>query len=193
LDLGTFEFTVSGNEISAPDAGLTGEISAGPPYTITWANGAIYTPGRATRAPSAAPTTCVNVAGEYTRGPEASDRVTVTQSGCSGVLSLDLGTFEFTVSGNEISAPDAGLTGEISAGPPYTITWANGAIYTPVQGPAPSPPAPPSMPTQAPPSPTPDAPVLPCPLGWCFAGFDCVNGVCVPSAGPSPTPVAWFR
>lgn len=78
------------------------------------------------------PQACLNVAGEYTRGPAASDWVTMTQRGCSGVLNLDVGTFEFTVSGAVISAPAAGVTAEISAGPPYTITWSNGAIYTPV-------------------------------------------------------------
>merc|ERR1719296_697522 len=189
LDLGTFEFTVSGNEISAPDVGLTGEISAGPPYTITWSNGAIYTPGRATQGPAPAPT-CLNVAGEYTRGPEASDWVAMEQSGCSGVLNLDLGTFEFTVSGNEISVPDVGFTGEISAGPPYTITWSNGAIYAPgratqdTEGPTPAPA--PTRPAPTPPVPTPPAPTPPgytfaClqPGCWCPTGFALQGTMCV--------------
>merc|ERR1719416_99182 len=159
-----------------------------------------------TEGPTPAPATCLNVAGEYTRGPEASDWVSFTQSGCSGVLSLDLGTFEFTVSGNEISVPDVGLTGEISAGPPYTITWSNGAIYTPgratqdTEGPTPAPaptrPAP-TPPVPTPPAPTPPAPTPPAPTPtgytfaciqpgcWCPTGFALQGTTCVQTTIPT--------
>jgi len=131
-----FTFTVSGTNIqmtSGPLMRLQGTVTGS---MIHWGLGFDYfkeayeevdASGGGSFAESDAEQSCDNVAGRYI-STYYNQRLTMTQSGCSGSASGDIG-FSFTVSGTNIqitSGPLMGLQGTVMGS---AIKWYNGVYY----------------------------------------------------------------
>jgi len=71
---------------------------------------------------------CDDITGSYIDG--ASRRVTLEQTGCSGVSSVG---WTFTVTGSKATM-ESNISGSISGQAPYTIEWADGAKFAPMEG-----------------------------------------------------------